>query len=31
MLERLLDGILDCLGMIVFMVLSILVTLAVGL
>ncbi len=31
MLDRLLDGILDCLGMIVFMILSILVTLAVGL
>ncbi len=31
MLDRLLDGILDCLGMIVFMILSILVTLVVGL
>jgi len=31
MLGRFLDGILDCLGMIVFMILSILITLVVGL
>jgi hypothetical protein len=31
MLDRFVDGILDCLGMIVFMILSVLVTLALGL
>jgi hypothetical protein len=31
MLERFLDGLLDCLGMIVFMVMSILITLVLGL
>ena len=31
MLDRILDGLLDCLGMLVFMVLSILITLAIGL
>jgi len=31
MLDRFVDGILDCLGMIVFMILSVLLTLALGL
>ena len=31
MLQRFLDGLLDCLGMIVFMVMSILITLVLGL